>query len=275
MNFGASLQHRNDTMAIITLTTDMGLSDYYVAAVKGSILSEMSEVTIVDVSHVIAPFDRFKAAFVLKNAYHHFPDGTVHIIGVETFEDEATMHVAVKINNHYFIGADSGIFSLMFPNQQADEIVQLTIQQEAEHQSFPLFNVFVKGACHMARGGSLETIGRKIQNFRQSLMISPTLGELHLGASIVHIDSFGNIITNIRQELFEEQRQNRRFVIIFRRNSKNISRLSKGYNDVIDGDVCAFFNSSNFLEIAINRGSIARLFGAKLNDIIRIEFYAD
>ena len=253
----------------------MGLSDYYVAAVKGSILCEMPEVTIVDVSHVIAPFDRFKAAFVLKNAYHHFPDGTVHIIGVETFEDEATMHVAVKINNHYFIGADSGIFSLMFPNQQADEIVQLTIQQEAHHQSFPLFNVFVKGACHMARGGSLETIGRKIQNFRQSLMISPTLGELHLGASVVHIDSFGNIITNIRQELFEEQRQNRRFVIIFRRNSKNISRLSKGYNDVIDGDVCAFFNSSNFLEIAINRGSIARLFGAKLNDIIRIEFYAD
>ena len=275
MNFGASLQHRKDTMAIITLTTDMGLSDYYVAAVKGSILSEMPEVTIVDVSHVIAPFDRFKAAFVLKNAYHHFPKGTVHIIGVDTFEDEATMHVAVKINNHYFIGADSGIFSLMFPNQQADEIVQLTIQQEAHHQSFPLFNVFVKGACHMARGGSLETIGRKIQNFRQSLMISPTLGELHLGASIVHIDSFGNIITNIRQDLFEEQRQNRRFVIIFRRNSKNISRLSKGYNDVTDGDVCAFFNSSNFLEIAINRGSIARLFGAKLNDIIRIEFYAD
>ena len=253
----------------------MGLSDYYVAAVKGSILSEMPEVTIVDVSHVIAPFDRFKAAFVLKNAYHHFPDGTVHIIGVDTFEDEATMHVAVKINNHYFIGADSGIFSLMFPNQQADEIVQLTIQQEAHHQSFPLFNVFVKGACHMARGGSLETIGRKIQNFRQSLMISPTLGELHLGASVVHIDSFGNIITNISQELFEEQRQNRRFAIIFRRNSKNISRLSKGYNDVTDGDVCAFFNSSNFLEIAINRGSIARLFGAKLNDIIRIEFYAD
>ena len=110
MNFGASLQHRKDTMAIITLTTDMGLSDYYVAAVKGSILSEMPEVTIVDVSHVIAPFDRFKAAFVLKNAYHHFPEGTVHIIGVDTFEDEATMHVAVKINNHYFIGADSGIF---------------------------------------------------------------------------------------------------------------------------------------------------------------------
>jgi S-adenosylmethionine hydrolase len=262
-------------MAIITLTTDMGISDYYVAAVKGAILSDMPEVTIVDVSHAIAPFDRFKAAFVLKNAFHHFPEGTVHIIGVETFEDEATMHVAVKINNHYFIGADSGIFSLMFPNQQADEIVQLTIQQDLQHLSFPMFNVFVKAACHIARGGSLDKIGRKTQNFRQSLMISPTLGELHLGASIVHIDTFGNIITNIRQELFEEQRQNRRFVIIFRRNSKNISRLSKGYNDVSDGEICAFFNSSNFLEIAINRGSLARLFGAKLNDIIRIEFYAD
>jgi S-adenosylmethionine hydrolase len=185
------------------------------------------------------------------------------------------MHVAVKINNHYFIGADSGIFSLMFPNQQADEIVQLSIQQEVQHQSFPMFNIFVKGACHIARGGSLDSIGRKIQNFRQSLMISPTLGELHLGASIVHIDSFGNIITNISRDLFEDQRQSRRFGIIFRRSSKNISRLSIGYNDVPDGEICAFFNSSDFLEIAINRGSIARLFGAKLNDIIRIEFYAD
>jgi S-adenosylmethionine hydrolase len=262
-------------MAIITLTTDMGLSDYYVAAVKGSILTQMPEVTIVDVSHSISPFDRFKAGFVLKNAFHHFPDGTVHIIGVETFEDEATIHVAVKIHNHFFVGADSGIFSLMFPKQIPDEIVQLNIQHDDSNKSSPMFGAFLKAACHIAKGGQLEQIGRKIGNFRQSLMLSPTLGQMHLGASVVHIDTFGNVITNLHKDLFEEQRQNRRFGIVFRSSKKNISRLSDGYNDVPDGEICAFFNSSDHLEIALNRASLARLFGAKLNDIIRIEFYAD
>ena len=253
----------------------MGLSDYYVAAVKGSILSQMPDVTIVDVSHTITPFDRFKAGFVLKNAFHYFPEGTVHVIGVETFEDEVSRHVAVKIRNHYFVGADSGIFSLMFPNQFPDEIVQLTIQQDENRKSSPIFDTFLKAACHIAKGGRLEEIGRKIDNFRQSLMLSPTLGQLHLGASIMHIDTFGNIITNLSQPLFEEQRQNRRFGIVFRSSTKSINRLTHGYNDVPDGEICAFFNSSNYLEIAINRGSLARLFGAKLNDTIRIEFYAD
>lgn len=253
----------------------MGLSDYYVAAVKGTILTQMPEVTIVDVSHSISPFDRFKAGFVLKNAYHHFPKGTVHVIGVDTFEDEATMHVAVKIHNHFFVGADSGIFSLMFPKQVPDEIVQLNIQHDDNSKSSPMFGSFLKVACHLAKGGQLEEIGRKIANFRQSLMLSPTLGQTHLGTSVIHIDTFGNIITNLNKDLFEEQRLNRRFGIIFRIKEKNIYKLSMGYNDVPDGDICAFFNSSDHLEIALNKASLARLFGAKLNDVIRIEFYAD
>ena len=262
-------------MAIITLTTDMGLSDYYVAAVKGAIYSQLPEVTLVDISHEIPKFDRMKAGFILRNAYRHFPEGTVHIIGVETLEDENTPHVALKFNGHYFIGADSGIFSLMFSPEQTNEIVQLNIRRELQSRTFPTLDLFVTAACHIARGGTLEIIGRKIGGFRQSLMLSPTRGETHLGASIIYIDSYGNLITNIRQEQFEERRNGGAFEIVLRRTSQNINRISRSYNEVGEGDMCALFNSSGYLEISINRGSAARLIGLKVNDTLRVEFNAD
>ncbi len=262
-------------MPIITLTTDMGLSDYYVAAVKGAILSQLPDVNIVDITHDIPKFDRMKAGFVLRNAYQHFPKGTVHIVGVETLEDEDTPHVALKINGHYFVGADSGIFSLLFSPQLADEIVQLNIRKDQTPRSFPTLNLFVTAACHIARGGTLEIIGRKISGFRQSLMLSPTRGESHLGASIIYIDSYGNLITNIRQEQFDERRQGGKFGIILRRASQNINRISKSYNEVPEGDMCALFNDSGYLEISINRGSAAKLIGLKVNDTLRVEFDVD
>ncbi len=264
-----------ETMAIITLTTDMGLSDYYVAAVKGAILTQLPNATIVDISHEIPKFDRMKAGFILRNAYTHFPPGTVHIVGVETLEDEDTQHVALKINGHFFVGADSGIFSLLFSPQQADEIVQLNIRKEQTPKSFPTVDLFVTAACHIARGGTLEIIGRKISGFRQSLMLSPTRGESHLGASIIYIDSYGNLITNIRQEQFEERRQGGKFEVVLRRASQNIVRISKSYNEVPEGDMCALFNASGYLEISINRGSAAKLIGLKVNDTLRVEFHVD
>ncbi len=253
----------------------MGLSDYYVAAVKGAILTQLPEAVIVDITHDIPKFDRMKAGFVLRNAYAHFPAGTVHIIGVETLEDEDTPHVAVKINGHYFVGADSGIFSLLFSPQLADEVVQLNIRKEPTARSFPTYDLFVTAACHLARGGTLEVIGRKIRGFRQSLMLSPTRGESHLGASIIYIDSYGNLFTNIRQEQFEERRQNGKFEIVLRKSSQNISRISRSYNEVGEGEMCALFNASGYLEISINRGSASRLIGLRVNDTIRVEFDVD
>ena len=111
-------------MTIITLTTDLGTKDNYVAAIKGSILSQLEEVKIIDVSHQVDPFNIQQAAYILRNCYKDFPIGTIHIIGVD---DELSMnneHVAVEIHGHYFVGSDNGLFSILLNEMKADNILE-------------------------------------------------------------------------------------------------------------------------------------------------------
>ena len=123
-------------MAIITLTTDLGLVDNYVASVKGAILKEIPETTIVDITHEIPSFDLQKSAFVLRNCYEDFPEGTIHIVGVNSESDVDTPHIAIYASGHYFIGADNGVFSLNFDNPP-DKIVELTLSQDTDRITFP------------------------------------------------------------------------------------------------------------------------------------------
>ncbi len=141
-------------MAVITLTTDLGLVDNYVASVKGAILKGYPEATIVDITHEVPQFDLQKSAFILRNCYQDFPEGTVHILGVNSEADVNIPHVALFANGHYFIGADNGVFSLIFDNPP-EKVVELTISQDTDRVTFPTKDVFVKAACHIARGGTL------------------------------------------------------------------------------------------------------------------------
>ena len=109
-------------MAIITLTSDYGNRDYFTAAIKGALLSETPNAQIIDISHEISPFNIQEAAYILKNAYVHFPKGTIHMIGIDSEASTNKLHIACKFDGHYFIGADTGIFSLMFPHIKAEQI---------------------------------------------------------------------------------------------------------------------------------------------------------
>src|ERR1051326_4797986 len=124
-------------MAIITLTTDLGLKDHYVSAVKGAILSQLPDVNIVDISHLVPTFDIVQAAYILKNAYPNFPPGTVHIIGVNAEASVKTPHIALSVSGHFFIGADNGIFSFLF-DRVPDKIVELNIKQDTDNLTFPI-----------------------------------------------------------------------------------------------------------------------------------------
>lgn len=260
-------------MAIITLTTDLGLSDYYVAAVKGRILSELPDCSIIDITHDIPKWDRMKAGYLLRNAFKYFPKGTIHILGVESLEDENSPHIALFAEGHYFVGSDTGVFSLIL-KEEADEIVQLNFKKKNFGRSFPLEQVFAPAACHIARGGTLQVIGRVISGYKKMLMPAPTRGESHLGASIQFIDSYGNLITNITREIFEPLGKGSSFEIFLRSNNQNINRVSANYNEVAEGEFLAHFNAEDHLEISINKGSAAKLLGLKVNDNIRVEFYA-
>jgi hypothetical protein len=257
-------------MGIITLTTDLGYKDFYQAALKGSILNTLPNVTIIDISHEIEPFNISKAAFLLKNSFYYFPKGTVHLIGIDTVYSASNKYLALKYRDHFFVGADNGIFSLIF-EEEPQEIVEVNILQDLKFLHFPLADIFVKAACHLANGGKLEEIGEAVEEIEQRINFKPAILENAIRGNVIFIDSFENVITNVTKALFTKVQNGRKFSLSFKRNEK-INQLSWHYDEVPEGEKLCLFGISNHLEIAINKGKASGLLGLKANDMIQIDF---
>ncbi|MAO08446.1 MAG: hypothetical protein CL596_07030 [Alteromonas sp.] len=275
-------------MPIVTLTTDFGEKDHYVGAVKGAIYSELESVRIVDISHSISPFHITEAAYIIQNAYHSFPKGSIHIIGIDSELNPENKHIAVLLDGHYFICANNGIISLLAAEIRPEKIVEINIHDRVE-SNFPVLDVFVKVACHIARGGTLEVIGKTIEQVKELKGIQPVVnseGNQIIG-NVIYIDNYGNVISNISQKLFEKTGKGRNFKIATR--TAQFSKIYKNYSDAInfdlppekreeDGKKLALWNSSNYLELAIYKsnprtvGSAATLFALDYWDTLTINF---
>ena len=259
-------------MAIITLTTDLGDKDIYLAALKGSIFKLLPTVNIVDVTNSVSAFNIQQAAFILKNSFYYFPDNTVHLIGIDTVYSGQTKYLAVRYKNHYFVGADNGIFSLMF-NAEPDEMVEINIMQDLKFLHFPLADIFVKAACHLASGGNINEIGLPVSGIEKKMTLQPVLEKNLIKGVVIYIDSFQNVITNITKDLFNKQQRGRQFVLSFKRN-ESITQLSWHYSEVPEGEKLCLFGISDHLEIAINKGNASGLLGLNLGDSVIIDFQA-
>lgn len=260
-------------MSIITLTTDLGTKDHYVAIVKGEIYKQFKDINIVDISNEISKFDIHEAAFVFKNCYKNFPEGTVHIIGVNEELTNHNHHLAVEINKQFIIGPDNGIFSLIFDEIYPDKIFKLNIPFESNFMTFSIKDIFVKAACHFIRGGTIEMIGNQISDFQnKSASLKPVVSANSIRGSIIHIDSYGNAITNINKDLFNKIRKERKFEILYGKETEKIIKIANKYKEVIEGERLAMFDSNNFLEISMNQGKANKLLGLEMYDIIRVEF---
>ncbi|MDH3697414.1 MAG: SAM-dependent chlorinase/fluorinase [Flavobacteriaceae bacterium] len=275
-------------MAIITLTTDFGHKDHFVGAIKGTIYRELPEATIVDISHGIRPFNIPECAYILKNSYKAFPEGTIHIVGVDSEPTPENRHVAILVDGHYFISANNGVVSLIVSEIKPDKVVEINIPNPV-HGSFPVLDVFVQVACHLARGGSLDVIGKPATDLRELVEFKPRIlndGKTIVG-SVIYIDNFGNVITNIEKHLFEAYRNGRNFELSAR--NKILTEIYHTYSDIINfkldknqrkgpGDLLALFNSAGFIELAIYKsdsqtvGSAATLLGLEYRDTITINF---
>lgn len=274
-------------MSIITLTTDFGHKDYFVGALKGKILSEHKEAVIVDISHEIDLFNTLEASYCIEAAYHNFPKGTIHIIGVDSERVGDTQHIAMQWDDHYFICADNGILNTLIQKKIPQKIVAITIHDRLNIDASDM-DVFVAVACHIARGGLLNVIGKEIQSLKPvnvlTSSISDNLNEIK--GQIVYIDSFGNCVTNISHKQFNETIRGRKFEIVIK--NKKFSRLHKNYSDFpvsdvkqlkdLEGDFLALFNENGYLEIAIYKsnpktvGSAATLLGLHFRDTVSIKF---
>ncbi|MCL9771170.1 SAM-dependent chlorinase/fluorinase [Flavobacterium sp. HXWNR69] len=274
-------------MSIITLTTDFGHKDYFVGALKGKILSEHKEAIIVDISHEIDLFNTLEASYCIEAAYRNFPKGTIHIIGVDSERVGDTQHIAMQWDDHYFICADNGILNSLIQKKIPQKMVAITIHDRLNIDASDM-DVFVAVACHIARGGLLNVIGKEISSLKPvSVLTSSITDDLsEIKGQIVYIDSFGNCVTNISQRQFNETIRGRKFEIIIK--NKKFSRLHKSYSDFpvsdvkqlkdLEGDFLALFNENGYLEIAIYKsnpktvGSAATLLGLHFRDTVSIKF---
>lgn len=274
-------------MSIITLITDFGHKDYFVGALKGKILSEHKEAVIVDISHEIDLFNTLEASYCIEAAYHNFPKGTIHIIGVDSERVGDTQHIAMQWDDHYFICADNGILNTLIQKKIPQKIVAITIHDRLNTDVSDM-DVFVAVACHIARGGLLNVIGKEIPSLKPvSVLTSSITNDLsEIKGQIVYIDSFGNCVTNISHKQFNDTIRGRKFEIVIK--NKKFSRLHKSYSDFpvsdvkqlkdLEGDFLALFNENGYLEIAIYKsnpktvGSAATLLGLHFRDTVSIKF---
>ncbi len=260
-----TIQH----MPIITLTSDWGRKDHYLAAVKGAIYCKMADVTITDISHDISHYNIMEAAFVVKNSWKSFPEGTVHIIGVDSEASVKHPHMLVVCDKQYFIAADTGIFSLIF-DQKPDEIYEITTYQDSDIFTFPARDVFVKVACHLAQKGKPSEIGQPRDSYNVLKVFNPVLDPDSIRGVVIYIDGYENVVTNIRSKDFSEVGKGRKFTLHFR--GEELHQIHSAYSDVPEGEIIAVFGATSFLEIAINKGNAAGLLGLEINESVRIEF---
>ncbi len=256
-------------MPIITLTSDWGLKDHYLAVVKATIYSQLPDVNIVDISHIIPQYDIVQASFILKNAYSYFPKGSIHIIGINTVASIETPHVGIYADGHYFIGADNGIFSLIF-DKKPEKIIELEITQDTDYFTFSTKDVFAKAACYIAKGGKLEDLGNVKDHLLVRNSLNPIINKNSISGNIVYVDVYENVITNISEADFKKVQKGRAFQIEVRKNI--ITKLSKSYHDVPEGELLALFGSNGTLQIALNTNKAKSLLGFNYGDVITITF---
>ena len=274
-------------MSIITLTSDYGLKDHFVGALKGKILSEYSEAKIIDISHEIDPFNTVEASYIISASYSSFPKGTVHLIGVDMEHNKENQHIVMQWNDHYFIAADNGILSMLSQKIVPQKIVAINIHDRLPSDAADL-DVFVKVACHLAKGGLMNVIGKEINSIKQVTDLQAVLSAdgNSLKGHVIYIDHFGNVVTNISKKYFIEVAKGRPYEIVLK--TKNIKTILPNYSAIAnsdkypiksyEGEKLAIFNEAGFLEIAIFRsnpskvGSANSLLGLNYRDVIIIKF---
>lgn len=254
-------------MPIVTFTSDFGSKDYYAAIIKGAMLSNNAQLNIIDISHNVKTYDIVQGAFILKNAYPSFPEGSIHVISVNDFPTSKACFLALRYEGHYFIGPDNGLFSMMF-DEIPEDIYELEYVDEG---NFVLKEVYAKAVGHIANGLPFNEIGIPLVEIEQRISIQAVTSNESIKGSIVHIDNYENLIVNIDKQLFGRVGAGRDFALYFKRHDP-ITSLSRHYADVAVGERLCFFNSAGYLEIAINMGRAASLLSLNVEDAIEIKF---
>ena len=252
-------------MPLITFTSDFGSIDHYVATVKAVIYRADRQVDVIDVCHHIEHYNIAHGAFVLKSVYAGFPEGTVHLIAVNS-DSYPNRFVAAKLHNHYFIGADNGLISLL-SEEQPECIVELDV---AEPTVFAARDVLAPAAVALCQGLPIEQLGGQASDVTRRIPRSLRANRRQINGHVIHVNHYGNLITNIDQETFEQLSNDANYQIIFgRERARSIHQI---YHDVELGECVLLFNSLGLLEVSINQGSAHDLLGLGYDSPVIVRF---
>lgn len=255
-------------MAIVTLLTDSGESDHYVAAIKAKIISVNPGIRVEDISHQIKPADIAHAAFVLRAVFRDFPKGTVHLVGVDATGNRGDAFIALQMEDHFFVGCDNGLFGLISdkPHQQLVELNAIN----SISTTFPERDVFAHAATKLASGVSITNLGKPMPTFKKMIDRQVKATKKQITGSIVRVDNMGNLITNISRETFNSLSKGKVFTIQF--GGEKFRRLHTQYNQAEQGECFIVFNSLNCLEIGIYKGNASELLGLGYDCTVNIIF---
>ncbi len=189
-------------MGVITICSDWNGRDYYLAALKGRLLSLCEDAQIVDLSHTIESYNISQAAYLVKNAYHYYPEGSIHIVAVNSEINSENAHVLIYNKGHYFIGADNGMFNLIF-RDQPEVIRQLPANdKELNLLNFPELAVFAPAAAHIYNKGKISKLGKKLDSLYNMVPIRALIQKDTMTGKVISIDSYGNATVNISKDRF-------------------------------------------------------------------------
>ena len=255
-------------MALITFTSDFGEEDHYVAAVKAGMLKTNPGAQIIDVSHHIHPFDIAHGAFVLKSVFRNFPEATIHLVAVNTVYDPEPRYIAMQLADHYFVGPDNGILSLVSEKEPAGLIEIDPAGFEAT--TFPSRDILGVAAARLSAGTDIKDLGKPTDDYTRLLGRQLKATKKLIAGNVIRVDHYGNLITNIEQEIFKIIHQGRPYVIKF---GKEVSpRIHTFYTSVEPGECFIIFNSLGLMEIGINKGSASELLGLGYDSPVMIQF---
>lgn len=248
-------------MPLVTLTSDIGQQDYLVGAAKGRLLSINPEFDVVDISHSLSPFNYPQAAYVCRSAIKSFPEFTYHIILINLFESKPDQLLLAFHKDQYIICADNGLLEMIL-EEKPEMVIGVPLDKSAIKNTLYCIDVAARAITQLYNGEPVQNIGVPDATYIEKNPLKPLLGEDWIEGQIIFIDNFENVVVNITQEQFEQQRKGRRFKIVFKRDEV-IDRISGSYADVPQGEKLVLFNSAGYMEIAINKGNAAGLFGLK------------
>lgn len=254
-------------MAVVTITSDWLREDYYLGTLKGRLLSLSENLNIVEISRSITPHDVQNEAFILKNTYSSFPVGTIHLMCVFSEPEECEPMVIVYNDNHYFVGLNDGRFSYLFEQTPA---IAFGVKGKIRRSGFDALDFLVKGV-DIILNNSFEK-----DTFAVTLTESPqrraVFGENTIIGRVVHIDSFGNAITNIDKYNFDRVAMGRGFRIFVQGPFIKSDNLSDSYHSNENSNTLFFFNSAGLLEIAMETANFAQIENIDTTSEIRIVF---